>query len=246
MDSENQSTSKPTAIETVQAELKRRILCFDLAPGERLHVDNLRREFDVSTATMREALSRLLTDNLVVSERQRGFFVRGLSLEDFRSLSEARKIAEVGAVRGSLANRDDQWEAELFAAYHLLKLVEDRMLSDNDMQLVNEWHKRNSRFHDCLARNCHNNWLIDFRRQLHEHSIRYLRLALRNNRKHRDVRKEHAAIFESAINGDVEACVRLVEQHIECSVADVEAYLPKSLNDFALADASSREETPSE
>lgn len=233
MDTETHPASKPTAIETVQSELKRRILSFELVPEERLHVDNLRREFDVSTATMREALSRLLIDNLVVSERQRGFFVRELSLADFRNISKARRIIEVGAVRESLANRDDQWEADLFSAYHMLKLVEDRMLTDNDMQLVDEWHVRNTRFHDCLAQNCHNNWLIDFRRQLHEHSIRYLRLALCNNRKHRDVCKEHAAIFEAAIAGDVEKCVQLLSEHIDTSVADVEAYLPKSKEEFA-------------
>lgn len=237
MDTEQQAPSKPTAIETVQADLKRRILTFDLAPGERLHVDNLRREYDVSTATVREALSRLLIDNLVVSERQRGFFVRDLSLEDFRNLSAARKIVEVGAVRGSLANRDDKWEAELYAAYHMLKLVEDRMLGDGNLQLVNEWHDRNSKFHDCLVQNCNNNWLIEFRRQLHEHSVRYLRVALRNNSKQRDVRQEHAAIFESAIQGDVERCAKLVEQHIESSVENVEAYLPRSSEEFALTAA---------
>lgn len=232
MDKDNQDPAKSTATEKTQSELKRRILAFELAPGDRLHVDNLRREFDVSTATMREALSRLLIDNLVVSERQRGFFVRELSLDDFRSLSEARKITEVGAVRSSLSKRDDQWEADLFAAYHLLKLVEDRMLANQDMSLVGEWQERNSRFHDCLVQNCRNDWLIGFRRQLHEHSGRYLRLALRNNRRHRDVSQEHADIFHSAIKGDIERCAQLVAQHIDASVADVEAYLPKSMATF--------------
>ncbi|MCB1329975.1 MAG: GntR family transcriptional regulator [Maritimibacter sp.] len=234
MENEAPTASKPTAIETVQTEMKRRILSFELAPDERLHVDNLRREFDVSTATMREALSRLLIDNLVVSERQRGFFVRGLNIADFRNISEARLVVESSALRSSLEKRDDQWEAELFAAYRLLKLVEDRILDGDDDKLLNEWHQRNANFHDCLVQNCNNNWLIGFRRQLHEHSSRYLRLSMLKNRKHRDVRKEHAAIFNAAIDGDVEECVRLVESHISISVADVERYLPKSAEEFAV------------
>ena len=142
-------------------------------------------------------------------------------------------MVEGGAIRGSLANRNDQWEAQLFAAYRLLTLVEDRLVGVRDTELITEWHQRNAKFHDCLVQNCNNAWLIGFRRQLHDHSIRYHRLALKNNRKHRDVRTEHAAIFNVAIEGDVEACVRLVEDHISATVADVEAYLPKAGEDFA-------------
>lgn len=233
MDTDTQTPAKLTAIESVQSELKRQILNFDLPPGERLHVDNLRREFDVSTATMREALSRLLIDNLVTTERQRGFRVRELSHDDFRNISEARKLVEVGALRSSLAQRDDNWEGDLFAAYRKLKLVEDRMMDEGNLDLAGEWHQRNRSFHDCLVQNCRNSWLIGFRQLLHEHSSRYLRLALRNNRRHRDVRKEHAAIFESAIEGNVELCIRLVETHIDTSVNDVAEYLPRLSGDFA-------------
>lgn len=233
METDTQAPAKQTAIETVQSELKRQILNFDLPPGEHLHVDNLRREFDVSTATMREALSRLLIDNLVTTERQRGFRVRDLSYDDFRNISEARKLVEVGALRSSLAHRDDNWEGDLFAAYRKLKLVEDRMITEENLGLASEWHQRNKSFHDCLVQNCRNSWLIDFRKLLHEHSSRYLRLALKNNRKHRDVRKEHAAIFESAIEGNVELCVKLVETHIDTSVNDVAEYLPRSSEDIA-------------
>lgn len=212
---------KRTAIESVQDEIRRRIFNFMLKPGERLHVDNLRREFDVSTATVREALSRLMTDQLVTSQSQRGFQVRPLSLQDFRNISKARAIIEVAALRESLCHRDDNWEGELFAAFHKLKLIEDRMLDHNDLSVTSEWHRRNAEFHDCLVANCHNDWLIRYRSQLHEHSRRYLRLALRNNRAHRDVRTEHLDIFESAIKGETDHCASLLENHIASSVMDV-------------------------
>lgn len=228
MDPSLDDAPKRTAVDAARSEIKHRILNFHLLPGDRLHVDNLRREFDVSTATMREALSRLLTDNLVTAQRQRGFQVRELSYEDFRNISEARKLVETGALRASLANRDDNWEGDLFAAYRKLKLIENRMIVDGDMNLVDEWHSRNSDFHDCLIRNCRNTWLTEFRHQLHEHTIRYNRIAVMSNRKHRDVRQEHAAIFESAISGDIDLCSKLVEEHIEHSIQDIAKYLPRS------------------
>jgi DNA-binding GntR family transcriptional regulator len=222
--------TKRTAIESVQEEIKRRIYNFTMKPGERLHVDNLRRQFDVSTATVREALSRLMTDQLVRSESQRGFYVRRLSLEDFCNISSARAIIEVAALRESLKNRDDDWEGDLHAAFHKLKLVEDRMLGDNDFSIVSEWHTRNSEFHDCLVANCRNEWLIRYRGQLHEHSRRYLRLALGNNRAHRDVRQEHLAIFESAIRGLVDQCATLLQKHISTSVEDVSKSLAEMVD----------------
>ncbi len=216
---------KRTAIETVQQEIKQRIFDSTYAPGARLHVDNLRQELGVSTATMREALSRLMTDGLVTSERQRGFQVRDLSLEDFRNISSARKLIEVAALRESLSNRSDDWEGELFAAFHKLKLVEDRIIGSEELSITDEWQQRNSEFHDCLIANCRNDWLIRYRRQLHEHSSRYLRLALTQNRQHRDVRTEHLAIFDSAIKGDIEQCAQHLEHHIISSINDVGKYL---------------------
>ena len=50
---ENPNQTKKTVVETVQSQLRDQILNFDLPPGTRLHVDNLRLKFDVSTATMR-------------------------------------------------------------------------------------------------------------------------------------------------------------------------------------------------
>ncbi|WP_185803926.1 GntR family transcriptional regulator [Pontivivens nitratireducens] len=235
MASQNVNPAKKTAVETVQSELRDQILNFDLPPGTHLHVDNLRLKFDVSTATVREALSRLLIDNLVTTERQRGFWVRQLSIEDFRSISEARRIIEIGALRSSLAQRDDNWEGDLFAAYRRLKLVEDRLLEGQDTDLTSEWHVRNRRFHDCLIQNCGNAWLIDFRRQLHQHSDRYHRLALKDNRKYRDVSKEHAQIFESAIEGKVETCVKLVETHIDTTVSLITKHLTQSTDDLSIS-----------
>ena len=231
---ENPNPTKKTAVETVQSQLRDQIPNFDLPPGTRLQVDNLRLKFDVSTATMREALSRLLIDNLVTTERQRGFWVRELSLEDFRSISEARKIVEIGALRSSLDHRDDNWEGDLFAAYRKLKLVEDRLLSKYDLDLTSEWHLRNRKFHDCLVQNCRNPWLIDFRRLLHQHSDRYHRLVLKDNRKHRDVSQEHAEIFKSAIDGDIERCVALVENHIDTTVELIAKRLPQTSEGFAI------------
>ena len=216
-------SGKATAIETVHEQLRERVISGKFKPGERLHVDKLRLEFGVSTSTMREAISRLLIDSLVTSELQRGFRVAPLSLKDFRDITDARKIIEEQALRVSLANRTEEWEAELVGAFHRLSSVEHRLLVEGRKELAPDWDARNAHFHDCLVKNCNNLWLIRFRRTLHQHSYRYHRMVLGDTSLRRDVRSEHKAIFEAAMEGDIELCVSLIDAHIEATYSGIVA-----------------------
>lgn len=210
---------KRTAIETVHIALRESIMNGELKSGERLHVDNLRKEFGVSTSTMREALSRLLIDSLVTSENQRGFRVTPLSLQDFRNITDARKVIETTALRASMGRRDDAWESNLVSAYHSLTLVEQKFIEQGKTEFAPQWNERNAHFHDCLVANCENTWLIRFRKTLHHQSHRYHRVALAMKLTHRDSRIEHKAIFEAAMANDIERCVRELGDHIEATVA---------------------------
>ncbi|NIY80597.1 GntR family transcriptional regulator [Celeribacter sp. HF31] len=216
-----QGTSKKTAIETVQEQIRERVISGALGPGERLHVDKLRLEFGVSTSTMREAISRLLIDDLVTSEQQRGFRVAPLTLKDFRDITDARKMIEAEALRVSLANRTEDWEADLVAAYHRLSRIEERLIGEGKPEFAPDWDEWNSNFHDCLVQNCDNAWLKRFRRTLHQHSYRYHRRLIDDRSLPRDVRVEHKAIFDTAIAGDIAACVAAIEAHIEKSYTDL-------------------------
>ncbi|WP_434290030.1 GntR family transcriptional regulator [Celeribacter sp. SCSIO 80788] len=207
--------SKKTAIETVHELIRERVISGALAPGARLHVDRLRQEFGVSTSTMREAISRLLIDNLVTSEQQRGFRVAPLSLKDFRDITDARKLIEAQALRISLLYRTEEWEADLVAAYHRLSRIEERLIGEGKSEYAHDWDEWNSNFHDCLVQNCDNAWLKRFRSTLHQHSYRYHRRLIGDRTLRRDVRTEHKAIFDAAIAGDIEACVAHIEAHIE-------------------------------
>ncbi|MCR8547406.1 GntR family transcriptional regulator [Salipiger sp. P9] len=218
---EANGAGKRTAIETVHAQIRERVISGAFKPGERLHVDKLRQEFGVSTSTMREAISRLLIDSLVTSEQQRGFRVAPLSLKDFRDITDARKVIEAQALRVSLANRSEEWEAELVGAFHRLSTVEQKMIGEGQRDLASAWDERNAGFHDCLVKNCNNAWLIRFRRTLHQHSYRYHRMLLGDTSLRRDVRTEHRAIFDTAMAGETDRCVALIEEHIETSYRDL-------------------------
>jgi DNA-binding transcriptional MocR family regulator len=68
----------------VQERLRADILSTRLLPGQKLHIAGLAKQFSVSLAAVREALSRLVADGLVQASDQRGFRVSPVSPADLR------------------------------------------------------------------------------------------------------------------------------------------------------------------
>src|SRR6202008_3424972 len=76
--------------DVLRAELLNGVLC----PGDKLRMVELASRFEVSQSVIREALTRLAEQGLVVATPQRGFRVRELSVEDIAGLTESRVAVE--------------------------------------------------------------------------------------------------------------------------------------------------------
>lgn len=213
-----------TRIEVVFRQLHEDILNGVYPHDSKLRVEQLRRQFGVSASTIREALSRLMAESLVTTEGQRGFRVAKVSLEDFRDIADLRKKLEIMAVIQSMEQGDDDWEANVVAAYHRLSKIEER-LGEDDADVVREWSARNQAFHDALVAACGNRWLLRFRQILHGQSNRYIRLALQGKAIPRDVHAEHEAIFEAVMARDANETEELLGLHIDRTITAVEKRL---------------------
>lgn len=80
-------------------ELRKKILSNQLTPGTRLKEDEWSKKLEVNRMAIREALARLLGEQLIVQGEKGGFFVKTLTLEDSHKIRELREILEVGALR---------------------------------------------------------------------------------------------------------------------------------------------------
>jgi DNA-binding GntR family transcriptional regulator len=90
-------------------EVRRRILAGDLTRGARLPQDELARQFGASITPVREALSQLAAEGLVVAERHRGVRVAGVDLEQVTATYIVRRLTETYAMRRAtlrLSRRD--------------------------------------------------------------------------------------------------------------------------------------------
>jgi DNA-binding GntR family transcriptional regulator len=80
-------------------QLKRRILDFDLVPGDRLSENELAREIDVSRTPLRQALQRLQQEGLVEAIPKVGWLVPALDFQKFDELYDFRLLIECNATR---------------------------------------------------------------------------------------------------------------------------------------------------
>ncbi|GEP90532.1 DNA-binding transcriptional regulator, GntR family [Chitinophaga terrae (ex Kim and Jung 2007)] len=92
----------------VYVELRRKILANQLVPGMRLKEDVWAKKMEVSRMAVREALTRLLGENLVVFGEKGGYFVKTMNAEDIKQIRQLRELLELGAIRLAIQHCTDE------------------------------------------------------------------------------------------------------------------------------------------
>lgn len=192
--------------------LRRDILAGRLAPGDKLKIADLAIALGVSPGAIRESLSRLLPERLVISRDQKGFVVTPLSIADLEDLTDFRCEIEEIALRRSVARGGIAWEAGVVAAAHRLRGTPQRASSE-DPSLSDDWVDQHAAFHAALVSACGSERLLDFHAQLYEQSERYRGLSV-HVESDRDVAREHQDIVDAALAHDADRLVSLVLQHL--------------------------------
>lgn len=185
-----------------------------LAPDTRLRISRLRTAYGIGASPIREALSRLVANNFVLSVERRGFVVAPVSLAEFRDLTDVRKILERQALSLSLAHGDGMWESEVIAAFHRLGKAHERM-DPADPATLEAFEDANRVFHEALVAACPSRWLLQFRRTAYELAERYRRICQTIQSVSRDVHKEHAQLRNAAIDRDAQKIHAIIDQHLE-------------------------------
>jgi len=214
MADDSRPMSSATLTETLRERLRQDIILGSLAPASKLKLEALSRNYNVSVNTMRETLSRLSADGLVVAAGQKGFAVLPVSVEDLREITEMRQLLECHGLRRSIANADLDWEARVIAAYHKLSRAES-FVEENPEQYGGEWERFNQEFHEALISNCRSRWLLLYYRAMYDHSLRYRMLSLKTKPFPRSQSaQEHQEILEAALKHDAETAARVLARHI--------------------------------
>jgi len=189
--------------------LREDILTGVFRPGARLRFERLKLVYGVSFATLREALSRLVVENLIVADAQRGFSVTPISIEDLLDITRMRVMVESEAIRLSVKNGGDDWRTSVLRAFHLMERTQ---LSDKLPDAG--WSEAHRTFHTSLVAACKSPLLIDFCARLFDSAVRYRNISMRHRTYARKKSLEHRDMMESAFAGDADRAVELIGRHI--------------------------------
>jgi DNA-binding GntR family transcriptional regulator len=207
----NPSIDEGTIGERAYRRIRTDILFGRLAPGEKLKLERLKDDYGVSVSTLREVLSRLASEKLVVAEGQRGFEVAPVSAEDLKDIASLRLLLEVHAIAQSFQSGDMEWEARVVAAHHKLAAMEDKKKADGSPD-AEIWKRYDWEFHQALISACGSRELMETHGAVFDKYLRYQVLALTDRG---DIAaREHKELMQCALRRDAAKAGKVLEGHI--------------------------------
>ncbi|VVT09067.1 GntR family transcriptional regulator [Rhizobium sp. EC-SD404] len=182
-----------------------------IAPSQKLKLDKLKDVYGASISTLREILSRLTSEGLVVAEGQRGFEAAPVSVENLREVAALRQLLEGFALEQSFAAGDVEWEGRVVAAHHKLAALEQRM-RDGDMSQTEMWKRYDWEFHQALISACGSKVLMDTHAAVFDKYLRYQMIAL--SFRGDIAAREHRVMLEAALDRDAPTAKSMLEKHV--------------------------------
>jgi DNA-binding GntR family transcriptional regulator len=193
--------------EQVANQLRRMIVSGELAAGEKIRVNELAEQLDVSLTPLREALKVLAGEQLVALLPNRGAIVAPLTVEDTRQLFEA--IAGIEAMAAELA-------AKRITPGQLAELEErhERMRSSFESGDNSQYFEMNREIHDMVVEFAGNPILVQIRSQLAIRAERARFMAVASGTHRLEAMQEHEDLMEALRQGDAKRAHDTWRQHL--------------------------------
>ncbi len=208
--------------------LRRDILDARLVPGQGLTIVSMRDRYGLGWTPIREALSRLEAERLVVFAPNRGYRVATVSGVELLDLQNARKAVELVLLEESMKSGGDEWEQRVVAAHHGLRQAPPLRAHMQEADLA-RWEARHEAFHQALLSGSQSIWLprlaAQIMDQLHRHHrILVLNPAIEGSAANADEHclilqqasdiGHHTDLMHAAISRDRQRACSLLIQHI--------------------------------
>lgn len=197
----------------VYDRLRKDIVSGRLEPGKKLLSEALKERYDAGSSPLREALARLAAEGLVTSEGQKGFRVATVSLREFYDVARQRLRLETQAIGEALRWGGHEWEVDVIANLHRLRLVLAEVVTD-EQAYADHWEATHRAFHFALLRGCGSPWLLHFCACIYDQMERYRRVFVRYRAIPENLLAEHTRMTDAAIARDQTAMAAMVREHV--------------------------------
>lgn len=226
------SGGRATTTDRVEQQLVADITTGRLPPGSKFGFEMLKNRYGVGVSALREALQRLVSENMVTLEGHVGFKVAPFRLDDLKDINALRRELTGQALRSAIEQGTPEWEGQVLAAAHALSRLP--LSAEPTPSEMDAWEAAHRHFHETLLSACTSRWLLHFCRTLDTQYLRYRRIVLARYSSTPTVRQqintEHQAIVEAALAHDADLAVALLHEHYDRSARDVVEEYEKQSN----------------
>ena len=184
--------------------LRQRILKCELRPGDRLVESALSAELGVSRPSLREAMGRLASEDLLIHWPNRGYQVAEITLQGFQQRCELRVVVESANARLAASRASEEQLADLAEAAEI-------QVAD-----AAELVEQNRRFHLAVADAAGNPELADITRRVldKDNQPYFYGIDLHACTTPEAISAEHREIVAAIRDGDATRAEALMTSHI--------------------------------
>jgi GntR family carbon starvation induced transcriptional regulator len=207
------TASTATVTEAAMLRLRADILAGALPPATPLRLRALTERYGIGATPLREALSRLAAEGVVVSEGQRGFSVPPVTRAHLLDITRSRQVVEPQALRLAMRQGGSAWEDEIVTGFHLLKRELERRVPSSEAWL-DAYEAKHHRFHRALIAACPLQAIKGFCDALYEQTTRYRRVLLGAGMLGGAAVEAHQELMELTLSRAEDAAATALERHI--------------------------------
>lgn len=197
--------ARNTGAHFVYAELKRQILSLELKPGERIFEPAMAAALRVSRTPLREAIRRLISENLLEQQPTGGVLVPGL---DEAAISE---LYEVRAAMESLMARNACIKATPFDIEALRGILARNAAV---VEFADDAMRQGMALHSRLAEMAGNSWARRFHGQVSNHMERYRHFTNSTQERRDQALAQHRALVDAVAAGDPDNAAKIAFEHV--------------------------------
>lgn len=206
----------------VQAEIEQMILGGELGGSQRINESDLAIRFGTSRGPVREALRALEECGLVRSEKNRGVFVREISIADADEIYDLREALDE-LIGRRLATRISAAQLEVLNS--LLSEMDDA----TTRQDIKRYHGLNLEFHDALVDFAGNSRLSDTYRRLTKELLLFRLRGLQEGGGFAVSNAEHKAMVQAIASRDAARAGNVMRAHAADSRARMHKAADKAM-----------------
>jgi len=194
-------------VQIAQDAIRRGIIQKELKLGQPLKEAALARPLQISNTPVREALSLLKAEGLVVSAPHKGYRVFTLNQEELVAFCELRFTLEAQALRYGIERNPK----ELVQKLHGILL---KMQKNQDESMREEYLNLDTLFHISFFKACQNDFLLGHYQKINSmiETMRHY-ISISNEATQKSL-ENHEAIVNEIDQGRIPKAIELLEDHI--------------------------------